>query len=454
MGYFGAPPRWRLTGQVMSGSTSYVTTTPTYSSTLRTTPEGFPPTPQSVSHADVNVLSAHSSPASGFVVLDSAARLPAANLPLYPSHSPLQKSHGWEAQSNTSQCYIEYPMPRVSIYENLQIPSITTSEPFDIQSIRGDATVPTKFLDLASHGSEAKHMSSNQQPQQAFVDQNVPPSYRAGFHSRTPTPTRREAPGSVKHGEYPGNVSYRYDGSSSYTKPFREADGCLAPPTTPSSDQVNNDSKVCRMPLQPSNSKMYPPSSPRGLEGVSKAPRRGCRLVDGKYECEKCKKLFTRLSNCKSHMKIHDPDRKYPHQCTMGQCKKNFSRKTDLTRHVDSVHKKLRPFACELCDHRFARQDTLRRHREDGCRRQMRYRLQDESKQQQTNVQPPSRMLHDKQHQQQQDAPLPPTLDTAYPGTSQSYSQPMSRYLAQSRYPSGIMRSYVDSGSGDYHSFG
>ncbi|OJD26239.1 hypothetical protein ACJ73_02392 [Blastomyces percursus] len=127
--------------------------------------------------------------------------------------------------------------------------------------------------------------------------------------------------------------------------------------------------------------------------GIRKQSRRKTNGPEGKFMCEKCGRHFTRNSNCKSHMKTHDPNRKLPFKCTAPECTKKFGRKTDLTRHVDSVrifqltqllvvtykidiffqvHKKLRQYGCDQCGHRFARQDTLRRHREDGCRRQNR----------------------------------------------------------------------------------
>ena len=83
------------------------------------------------------------------------------------------------------------------------------------------------------------------------------------------------------------------------------------------------------------------------------------------HDCRVCGKLFKRSYNWKSHMETHNPDRKYPHPCTAtidGQpCSKKFQRKTDLDRHYDSVHLKARNHRCNLCGHRFARRDTLRR---------------------------------------------------------------------------------------------
>ncbi|SLM40260.1 transcriptional regulator prz1 [Lasallia pustulata] len=89
------------------------------------------------------------------------------------------------------------------------------------------------------------------------------------------------------------------------------------------------------------------------------------------HECQVCGKLFKRSYNWKSHLETHNPERKYPHPCTSmagnSPCTKKFQRKTDLDRHIDSVHLKARNHRCTLCGHGFARRDTLRRHTEDGC---------------------------------------------------------------------------------------
>ena len=59
------------------------------------------------------------------------------------------------------------------------------------------------------------------------------------------------------------------------------------------------------------------------------------------HHCYICGKLFMRSHNLKSHMEIHNPERKYPHPCTamVGNqpCAKKFQRKTDLERHFDCV---------------------------------------------------------------------------------------------------------------------
>ena len=97
-----------------------------------------------------------------------------------------------------------------------------------------------------------------------------------------------------------------------------------------------------------------------------KKKRQRTTREEATHECGVCGKLFKRSYNWKSHMETHNPERKYPHPCTamIGNqpCSKKFQRKTDLDRHIDSVHLKARNHQCNLCGNRFARRDTLRRY--------------------------------------------------------------------------------------------
>ncbi|KAF2473799.1 uncharacterized protein BDR25DRAFT_281769 [Lindgomyces ingoldianus] len=85
------------------------------------------------------------------------------------------------------------------------------------------------------------------------------------------------------------------------------------------------------------------------------------------FSCDVCGKLFQRSYNHKTHMEIHNPCRRKEHVCQYKDCDKQFVRRTDLDRHTNAVHRKLKIFKCGRCGAHFARKDTLRRHEEDGC---------------------------------------------------------------------------------------
>ncbi|MCJ1256894.1 hypothetical protein MMC24_004719 [Lignoscripta atroalba] len=129
--------------------------------------------------------------------------------------------------------------------------------------------------------------------------------------------------------------------------------------------QAGSESRLPRFEVQP-----ILPSATR-----IKKKRQRTTPEEATHECRVCGKLFKRSYNWKSHMETHNPERKYPHPCTSMSgstpCSKKFQRRTDLERHIDSVHLKARNHKCDLCGHRFARRDTLRRHTEDGCSKRL-----------------------------------------------------------------------------------
>jgi len=84
--------------------------------------------------------------------------------------------------------------------------------------------------------------------------------------------------------------------------------------------------------------------------------------ANANYTCHICHKLFQRSYNHKTHMETHNPNRRKEHFCPAPDCERPFVRKTDLDRHFNSVHRKLKQFQCLKCDASFARKDTLRRY--------------------------------------------------------------------------------------------
>ncbi|KMU81834.1 hypothetical protein CISG_02850 [Coccidioides immitis RMSCC 3703] len=297
---------------------------PSYRSPMSTSP--YPTPPQADIHSQT--LSAHTSAMGG---LDLLGCLPSQQLPICaPGHSLLPSAISWSTDPRAAHCYSN-PSPNLGEYQDMGL---------HYQSIppTRQSTTPSKKVKI-SHDGEASQIDV----QRTSIQEDPLP--------------------------------YQYE---TYSDPAE----CNEDPTTTLLELDNNikrpvpDNRITGEPRRLQNEARNTAQASCPTAGSTSRKRKQARKAriakKGKFECPKCGMQFTRNSNCKSHMKIHDPDRKYPHKCTFGQCTKQFSRKTDLTRHVDSVHEKLRRFGCSECGHRFARQDTLRRHCEDGCRKQQR----------------------------------------------------------------------------------
>lgn len=116
-----------------------------------------------------------------------------------------------------------------------------------------------------------------------------------------------------------------------------------------------------------------PRSSYASSTGAEEQPRnrRHTDPSQSVYRCTICpdNKGFARKYNYKQHMLTHDVFRKKEHVCPYPDCGKGFVRKTDLTRHNQSIHQQAKNFKCDKCPSAFARKDTLRRHDHEGCPR-------------------------------------------------------------------------------------
>jgi Zinc finger, C2H2 type len=98
-----------------------------------------------------------------------------------------------------------------------------------------------------------------------------------------------------------------------------------------------------------------------GSSGASVRGRRNSANNERRYVCSGCGRSFDKKYNLREHEKKHDLSRVSPHVCPEPGCGKRLGRRTDVNRHVQSVHEKAKRFACPKCQKRFDRKDTLSR---------------------------------------------------------------------------------------------
>ncbi|KAJ4301632.1 hypothetical protein N0V90_003725 [Kalmusia sp. IMI 367209] len=139
-------------------------------------------------------------------------------------------------------------------------------------------------------------------------------------------------------------------------------DGVYSSPMSPyASDSTPGPAYTSQL-LDQLPSKGRPTSSHSDTKAVvtRKGYRRGRKSKEtARYSCEICGTGFVRMYNKNTHMARHNPDRPKDNICTFDGCDMKFERKTDLDRHINSVHLKLKLFACDMCGKRFPRKDTL-----------------------------------------------------------------------------------------------
>ncbi|CAG8562663.1 3968_t:CDS:2 [Paraglomus brasilianum] len=86
------------------------------------------------------------------------------------------------------------------------------------------------------------------------------------------------------------------------------------------------------------------------------------------FACPKCDKRFSRKFNMQTHEATHDTNRVKPFACEHPGCASRFTRKHDLKRHVNGIHKGEKVHLCTACKKPFSRKDAWKRH-QSGCSR-------------------------------------------------------------------------------------
>ena len=78
------------------------------------------------------------------------------------------------------------------------------------------------------------------------------------------------------------------------------------------------------------------------------------------FQCETCFKNFAEKSTLKRHIRMHTGEK--PFVCPEPRCNRPFADRTNLLRHVQRKHRGLAPYLCNECRKSFTRQTDLRKH--------------------------------------------------------------------------------------------
>ncbi|KKZ66836.1 hypothetical protein EMCG_07441 [[Emmonsia] crescens] len=331
---------------------SHPTLSPLFCSTTgQSISSPYPTPPQS--RAQTEMLPAHSPVTAGLGIFGTTHISMCS-----PSQSLLQPSQGWQRGCIPNHDFS--PMGMMSALSSLDGPNLILQG--DLHHSGASMVYPSPTY---------RGMVSND------MIQRYAPSYNDGLHYQPVHPTRQERHSTMlqqRQRQVDCSMSQILDPDTSALLSELDSNAENQSVDNHNLERPAINNRI-RPPLRSSRSHVAVSQGDQVKVqpgGIRKQPRRRTSATDAKFKCEKCGMNFSRNSNCKSHMKTHDPNRKSPFKCTDPQCTKKFGRKTDLARHVDSVHKKLRQYGCDQCGHYFARQDTLRRHCEDGCRRRNR----------------------------------------------------------------------------------
>ena len=79
------------------------------------------------------------------------------------------------------------------------------------------------------------------------------------------------------------------------------------------------------------------------------------------FKCDRCEASFKSKPKLKAHIvAVHDRKKPYRNKCA--PCDEAFYRKKDLTKHYDTIHNGMKPFKCIPCNHSFISKQGLEKH--------------------------------------------------------------------------------------------
>lgn len=172
----------------------------------------------------------------------------------------------------------------------------------------------------------------------------TPSSHSFTHHTPTATPSPPPPP------QHPLTSPFSLSCDGLYTNRRRR-------PSVPS---VSNPSSTHSQPLLPHTSALplLPPPPPPSSVLLSSASASASAPAD-QTRCHLCNGSFARRSNLLKHMRsVHETMRKF--SCT--SCPRKFKRHDHLLKHQRSVHHKLKSFTCEICGALFAEKFNRDKH--------------------------------------------------------------------------------------------
>lgn len=342
-----------LTPKSMSAQSPPFRSTSSHSMALNAMDYPTPP----YSHSQAEAISCHSPQTLGLGIMNGDVEsysqieiYPASqqhqlqSIPRWPQECTPDTSHGYSPLPS-SMSYTASPM-----FQDVgSLPSISNS-PYGLASNQAGPTSSSMFLDAALPKN-----STDRRFGQFPSPYNHIPRSRPVSPPKEATRVKEESengwPTGSAHGHFYGSKG-ESTGLTSVTQTQAGLPNsyAMAPPFQQTNSgmlmEMNHNVKREDPSNRPSQETFVTPESSSmsgGLNSVAgppvfaPKPRRRTTPETAKQSCLICGMLFTRSSNCTAHMETHNPDRKRPHKCTEGPCKKKFSRKTDLTRHIDSV---------------------------------------------------------------------------------------------------------------------